>query len=280
MCGDHYPISGPAETAAFPAAKRYASHLPAGVRHHIFWAMSAGKPIVPATGSLAAGERSSATDVEAFVKTARALGPGRAGGRLVLALDATMSRQPTWDLACMLQAEMFDAASRSGRLAVQLVYFRGAGECRASAFAADTDALKRLMSAIDCRGGSTQIGKVLAHVLREAGRGKVDAVVYIGDAMEEDAGDLAGKAAQLGIRGVPVFVFQEGGNAVAEQAFREIARLSRGAWFRFDRNAAAMLAKLLSAAALYASGGLTALEARGRPEDRMMIEHMRGGKAR
>ena len=115
--------------------------------------------------------RSGSTDIDAFVRQARAMAAAKAtgGGRLILALDATMSRQPTWDLACSLQAEMFDAVGKSGSLAVQLVYFRGFGECRSSKFVTDTAALKRLMTGIDCRGGATQIGKVLAHALKEHG---------------------------------------------------------------------------------------------------------------
>ena len=235
-----------------------------------------------------AGRRSDNAAIDAFVRQARALatpkGAGEGGGRLILALDATMSRQPTWDLACRLQGEMFDAVGKAGGktggLSVQLVYFRGFGECCASRFVRDTAALKDLMTRIDCRGGHTQIGKVLAHALKETGRRKVDALVYIGDAMEEAVDDLAEKAGRLGLRGVPVFVFQEGHDPVAETALREIARLSKGAWFRFDGNAADTLAKLLSAVAVFASGGLKALEARDRPEDRLMIEHLRkaGGR--
>src|SRR5690606_31474890 len=160
-------------------------------------------------------------------------------------------------------------------LNVQLVYFRGFGECRASRFVRDTSSLKDLMTRIDCRGGHTQIGKVLSHALKENERGKVNAVVYIGDAMEEAVDDLAQKAGRLGLLGVPVFVFQEGHDPVAEAAFKEIARLSKGAWFRFDSSAAETLSKLLSAVAVFASGGLRALEARGRAEDRLMIEHLR-----
>jgi hypothetical protein len=191
-----------------------------------------------------------------------------------------MSRQPTWDLACTQQAEMFDAVGKAGSLSVQLVYFRGLGECQASKFVTDTAALKQLMTSIECRGGNTQIGKVLAHALKETAAGKVDALVFIGDAMEEKIDDLAVKAGNLGLHGVPVFIFQEGRDGVAERAFKEIARLSKGAWFRFDRNSAATLARLLSAVAVFATGGLKALEARGRPEDRLMIEHIRGGAAR
>ena len=243
--------------------------------------MSEKPPSVPARKPGTAAEtRSGPGEIEAFVRQARAMAVRAEGeGRLILSLDATMSRQPTWDLACALQAEMFDAVGKAGSLNVQLVYFRGAGECRASKFVADTASLKSLMSAIDCRGGQTQIGKVLSHALKETAARKVNALVYIGDAMEESIDELAGKAGELGLRGVPVFIFQEGRDGVAEAAFKQIARLSRGAWFRFDQNAAATLARLLSAVAVFATGGLKALEARGRPEDRLMIENMRGGKA-
>lgn len=235
-------------------------------------------PVPRAPEQTPAKPRSEARDVEAFLRQARSLQAGSSGkGRLVLALDATMSRQPTWDLACRLQADMFDAVGEAGGLAVQLVYFRGLGECRASKFVTDTKSLKDLMVRIDCRGGHTQIGKVLAHALKETGRDKVNAVVFIGDAMEENIDDLAEKAGRLGLHGVPVFMFQEGVDKLVERAFREIARLSKGAWFRFDASAAATLARLLSAVAVYATGGLKALEARGRPEDRLMIEHLRGG---
>jgi hypothetical protein len=222
--------------------------------------------------------RSGSGEIEAFIRQARAMAvaSGTGSGRLILALDATMSRQPTWDLACNLQADMFDAVGKAGSLNVQLVYYRGHGECRASRFVNDTDSLKNLMVRIECRGGYTQIGKILSHVLKEAAKEKVDAVVFIGDAMEESIDDLAEKAGRLGLLGVPVFVFQEGHDAAVETAFREIARLSKGAWFRFDRNSAATLAKLLSAVAVFATGGLKALEARGGPEDRLLIEHLKG----
>lgn len=236
-------------------------------------------PVRPDIKSDVQNAPSAKSAVEAFVRQARAMAVPReegAAGRLVLALDATMSRQPTWDLACDIQAEMFDAVGKVGSLNVQLVYYRGFGECRASRFVSNTASLKNLMTRIDCRGGQTQIGKVLSHGLKENARRKVNALVFIGDAMEENVDHLAHKAGELGLKGVPVFMFQEGHDPVATNAFREIARLSKGAWFRFDRNSADMLAKLLSSVAVYASGGLRALESRARPEDRMMIEHLSG----
>jgi hypothetical protein len=172
---------------------------------------------------------------------------------------------------------MFDAVGRKGGLSVQLVYFRGAGECRASRFVEDTDTLKDLMTGITCRGGMTQIGKVLSHILKEQERERVNAVVYIGDAMEEHLDTLAEKAGRLGLLGVPLFLFQENDDPGARTAFQELARLSRGAWFRFDRNAGATLARLLATIAVFATGGLPALEARGTAEDRLLLENLRRG---
>lgn len=223
--------------------------------------------------------KSSGGDVAAFLKQVKAVGAlsGGAKGRLVLAIDATMSRQPTWDMACRLQGEMFEAVGKTGKLNVQLVYFRGFGECRASRFVTETDELTRIMTRIDCRGGHTQIGKVLSHAIKENARSRIDALVYIGDAMEENVDDLADKAGQLGMHGVPVFLFQEGRDPRAETAFKEIARLSRGAWFRFDQGSAATLARLLSSIAIFATGGLKALEERGSESDRLLLENL-GGK--
>ncbi len=243
--------------------------------------MSDKKTPAPATKGQSPNTRSESGAIADFIRQARAVGGVRASGqggsgRIVLALDATMSRQPTWDLACSLQAQMFDAVDKSGNLNVQLVYFRGFGECRSSKFVSETDALKSLMTRIDCRGGHTQIGKMLAHTLKETERDRVNALVFIGDAMEEDVDSLADKAGHLGLKGVPVFIFQEGRDPIAEQAFKEIARLSKGAWFRFDSSSAATLASLLSAVAVYATGGLKALEARGRAGDRLLIENLRG----
>ena len=77
--------------------------------------------------------------------------------------------------------------------------------------------------------------------------------------MEEAIDDLCAAAGELGLLGVPAFMFQEGDDPIAEQAFREIARLTRGAYCRFDPGAAHQLAELLRAAAAYAAGGMRAL---------------------
>ncbi len=200
--------------------------------------------------------------VDAFVADARRLGEAVRQGnsaRLVFALDATMSRQPTWDLACALQSEMFAAAAEIGGLAVQLVYFRGFSECKASRWVVDPAALTALMTRISCRSGHTQIGRMLRHVRKEAAVSAVRALVFVGDAAEESLDDLGAAAGELRLLGVKAFMFQEDDNPAAKRAFEEIARLTGGAYARFDSSAPQSLSTLLRAAAVYASGGANAL---------------------
>src|ERR1700761_622551 len=119
--------------------------------------------------SLPETKASTSADIAAFVAKARAISPHAAGaqGRLLFALDATMSRQPTWDMARKLQADMFREAASLGSLDIRLVYYRGLDECRASKWISDSAQLAKLMGKIDCRGGNTQIAKVLSETRRE-----------------------------------------------------------------------------------------------------------------
>ena len=216
----------------------------------------------PTDRSRAPAGGSTRSEIDAFLAHVKGLAPTVAAGRrgrLLFALDATMSRQPTWDTACRLQADMFREAAAIGGLDVQLVYYRGLTECRASRWVSQAERLGALMERIDCRGGHTQIGKIIAHARRETEITKVQALVFVGDAMEEKLDDLCHAAGELGLLGVPAFMFQEGADPIAEQAFREIARLTRGAYCRFDPGAAHELAALLRAAAAYAAGGMSAL---------------------
>lgn len=216
--------------------------------------------------------------IDAFLEKARAVAePRETRGRLIFALDATMSRQPTWDLAQSIQGEMFRATAAQGGLDVQLVYFRGFRECRASRFVSQGEGLGALMAQISCRGGQTQIGRVLSHALDETRARRVGALVYIGDAMEEKIDHLAAAAGELGLLGLRAFMFQEGQDATARAAFQEVARLTGGAYAAFDRSAPRRLAELLGAAAAYAVGGLPELEKRagqGEGAARLLLSQM------
>jgi hypothetical protein len=198
------------------------------------------------------------TALDQFLAKARALqgavAPG-GRGRLIFALDATASREPTWDMACQLHGEMFDEVAKIGGLDVQLVFYRGR-ECKASDWVSDARALTDVMTKVECLTGYTQIGKVLAHARKENSRQRVSALVFVGDAMEEEPAHLYAAARELG---VPVFAFQEGDEPAVTTVFREIARLTNGAHCSFTPGAARELAELLRAVAAYATGGRGAL---------------------
>ena len=203
---------------------------------------------------------STARDIDAFLgKAAKLPTLAQAKGRLIFAIDATMSRQPTWNKASQIQGDMFDVAQSIGGLAVQLVYFRGHGEFRASDWTASASVLGSRMRDVTCRSGFTQLCRVLAHAGAEASQTKVGALVYVGDAFEEDADAAAAEAGRLALLGVPAFMFPEGDDPRAGAVFQDIARLTKGVYARFDSGAAKQLRDLLMAAAIYATGGAVAL---------------------
>ena len=205
----------------------------------------------------------STSEVTSFLQKVASMPPvakGAAAGKLLFALDATGSRERSWDQASQLQAEMLLAAQEQGGLQVQLTYFRGFAEFYKTPWCRDSTALLGLMTGIQCRAGITQIERVLRHALAENKAGRIHCVVYVGDAMEENPEVLNQLAGQLGILNVPLFVFQEGGDPVTRRSFQSMARLSCGAYARFDSASAAQLRDLLRAVAVYASGGLQALE--------------------
>ena len=182
-------------------------------------------------------------------------------GRLVFAVDATASRQPAWDRACALTGEMFLATRDLGGLAVSLAYWRGFMEFAATPFLTDGSELARRMSGVTCLGGQTQVLRALRHALSESRREKVGALVLVGDAVEEDVDAICHAAGELGLFGTPVFCFQEGGDPVATNAFRQVAKVSGGAWAPFDSASAGALRDLLRAVAVFAAGGRGALAA-------------------
>jgi hypothetical protein len=79
---------------------------------------------------------------------------------------------------------------------------------------------------------------VLRHAINETRQKKADALVFVGDCMEENTDELCQIAAELGIHNVPAFLFHEGSDPVAEHAFRRIARLTNGAYCPFDARSA------------------------------------------
>ncbi len=221
--------------------------------------MSGGKERLPS--------KSQPDDVATFIeKLARApvVKPPGGRGRLLFAMDATASREPTWDRACHIQGQMFEETQALGGLEVQLLFYRGFGECKTSPWVDNAMALVRRMTAVRCQGGQTQIGKVLSHAIKESKKQKIDALVFVGDCMEEDVDRLCHRAGELGLMGVPMFIFHEGDDPIARRGFQHMAQLTNGAYCRFDSSSAHQLLELMSAVAVYAAGGRAALEDYGK----------------
>ena len=185
--------------------------------------------------------------------------PGSGRARLIFAMDATASREPSWDQACQVQGQMFLETAALGGLDVQLAYYRGFNECRASKWVSNPTDLVRLMTGVFCLEGQTKIGRVLQHAINETQKKRVAALVFVGDCFEENLDQVGQLAGQLGMLGVRAFLFQEGRNPDAERAFRHIAKLTGGAHCRFDARSPQQLRDLLGAVAAYAAGGQQAL---------------------
>jgi hypothetical protein len=115
------------------------------------------------------------------------------------------------------------------------------------------------MSGVFCLAGQTKIGRVLQHAVKETQKKRIAALVFVGDCFEEPIDEVGQIADQLGLLGVPAFLFQEGHNPQAERAFRQIAKLTNGAHCRFDSSSPQQLRDLLGAVAAYAAGGRRAL---------------------
>jgi hypothetical protein len=214
-----------------------------------------------------AGKLPAKSDVGAFLEKLAAAPVVRAAGgrgRLIFAMDATASREPTWDQACHIQGEMFVETESLGGLEVQLCAYGGFMEFDATPWVANSAELLRHMAGVRCRAGQTQILRVLRHAAAEHAQKPVQALVFVGDAFEEDLDAVADAAGRLGIAGLRAFVFHEGHNPVARRAFEEIARLTGGACCRFDASSARQLRDLLAAVAVYAAGGRKALADFGR----------------
>lgn len=219
----------------------------------------------PSKSKVASGSKdkhpvSSKNDVQQFLSKVASLPKTSGDARLIFSMDATASRQSTWDAASQLQSEMFLSAQSLGGLAVQLCYFRGFGDFFSSDWQSNPDEILRIMSSIQCQAGATQIQRLLQHAIDENQERKIKCLIYIGDAMEENIDLLAQLAGKLGLLNVPLFMFQERGDPVAKAAFKELSRLSGGAYSQFDSASADQLKELLRAVAIYAAGGLKALQ--------------------
>jgi hypothetical protein len=194
-------------------------------------------------------------------------------GRVILCVDATASREKCWDEASHLQMQMFKTIATVGALEVQLVYYRGYGECVASGWKSDAHSLAAVMTGVVCASGHTQIAKVLRHAACEHAHDQVNALIIVSDACEEVPADLYAAVRELA--GMPVFMFQEGDDPHVAEIYAEIAKLTGGAHCKFDAAAAQRLADLLKAVAAFATGGIRALADQNTVAARLLLTQIK-----
>jgi len=209
--------------------------------------------------------KTSDNDVNAFLRKLAATAPPTIASRqqtarLLFAMDATASRAMLWRQACEIQADMFQETTKLGNLSVQLAYYRGYAEFHACPWATSATELLREMSRVECLTGITQIERVLTHAFAEQNKQRIQAVVFVGDSVEEQPERLYERAGALAMHGIPIFMFQEGYEPLTEQVFRRIATITRGAYCHFDAGSAAQLRALLVAVSQFVMKGRAALE--------------------
>jgi hypothetical protein len=194
-------------------------------------------------------------------------------GRIAFVIDATASREPTWDAASQLQSEMFSEAARLGGLEMMVTYFRGMNEVGASNWTSDARELHHFMGRIRCEGGYTKYARAFERVRQEHQKQAINAVIVIGDMIEErPPAPIYDAVAGLG---VPFFCFQEGNDPELRPVFEKIRDLTGGAYHAFDAGSIAQLRELLQAVAHFAVGGLTALEDLHTPSARKLLGQMK-----
>jgi hypothetical protein len=180
--------------------------------------------------------------------------PARPPGRLIVALDLTGSREASLKQARIATAAMFDAIKQVGAIQVQLVYYRGLLECRASKWHAAATEVTKPMLGLSCKAGRTQIARVLKMALKEK---DVSGVVFVGDHCEENPDELIGLARKLG---KPMFIFHECSDhdecsLEAKPVFQGMAEASGGVYVEFKPDSGEVLREVLSSVAAFSAAG-------------------------
>lgn len=199
--------------------------------------------------------------------------------RLLFAMDATASREASWNVAKEITGAMFEAVP--GELDVALAYHSGGRLREMTPFSSEARAFLDKVQSVHCFAGRTALNEILDKASITPG---LKALIYIGDCFEEDPREAVELAQQLKLKGVRCFIFhdtssQEQGydTEAARTAFDEIARITGGALLPFDETSPDLVRELLAAIAIYAAGGMKALQQKTKllPAARLLLERMR-----
>jgi hypothetical protein len=168
---------------------------------------------------------------------------------------------------------MLEEAAKIGRLEIQIICYYG-NKFEHSNYTTNPRELTDWFGRIRCESGGTQIVRVLEHNREEHKQKPMSAAIFIGDACEEEPQTLYDAVKGL----PPLFMFQEGDDPNTEKVFRELARLTKGQYFKFTAGAARDVAELLHEIAVYAAGGLKALEVRNTESARKLLGQLKKGE--
>ena len=226
-----------------------------------------------APNSKAVTQTSKGLDLTKFISKARAI--KRIAGaqtHIIFSLDATASRAPTWQQAQSLHKALFDAASETSELSLQLCYFRGIATFHASPWVATANSLRHELSELHCEGGVTQLQRLLEHCLaQQPNSSSLKAIIFVGDAVEEDATLLNDLSVKCRLAKRPLYIFQEGSDAAASVTFASMAALSGGVHFTLGDGSADQLRRLLESVIRLATGGRKALESSAHESDKLLL---------
>jgi len=204
--------------------------------------------------------------------------------RVMLAL-ANHGRSPGWDRAKLLQRQIFDAAAGSG-LEMKFAFFgpddaAGVRRCRITTrWITDPDNMADIMDRAECDCGCyVYIRDVLGQAVKENEDRPMRAVFIIGDAFHDDQDGLneaAISANQLRRAGTRLFLIQQGNDPITARGLQYVARVSGGAYFRFDpRTQERQFSEMWEAMSAYTTGGEEAVKAMGVPAATLLLEHLK-----
>ena len=180
-------------------------------------------------------------------------------------IDATGSRQASWQQAQRTQAEMFDAVKTAGNLKLSIVCHRGGSVKDLGSFASPDDA-KRRMAEVSCESGNTRIVDSLQSALGK----KPSTIIMVGDCFEESFTDLQKVCTQLAAQKIRVYAFVEGNESSGQRAYKMAADMTDGIFQPFGSGLD--LSDLCVAAAVFDVGGQQAF-------DKLIASGHKGAKA-
>jgi hypothetical protein len=210
------------------------------------------------------------------------IAPGTA--RVLLAL-ANHARAPGWDRAKVLQGRMFEAASHSG-LEMKFAFYaedddNGVRRCRITKhWIANSNDMASIMDRAECSCGCyVNIRSVLQQAVKENQDRPMRAVIIVGDAFHDDQDSLdeaALAANQLRREGTQVFLIQQGDDLITARRLQYLARVSGGAYFRFDpRTQEWQFSEMWKVMSVYAAGGEEAVKMTGGQAATLLLQHLK-----